>query len=55
MVNMVDVVLGCLCCIDHFAARDRNYPLRRSMVDHDHEGIKAVAFGEVSDEVTSDL
>ena len=40
---------------DHFLSGAENYPLRKAMVDHDQQRIKARGGGEVSDEVTGDL
>jgi hypothetical protein len=51
----VDIVLGGLDGVDCFVAGNRNYPLSRSMVDHDHEAVKFIDQVNVSDEVTCDL
>ena len=54
-VYVVDVVQGSLCGIDSFVARYRYYPLSRSMVDHDHKAVGALAWGKISNEVAGDL
>ena len=40
---------------DRFLDRAEDYPLRKAMVDHDQQGIKAGGSGEVGDQVTRDL
>ena len=35
--------------------RDVDYPLTKSMVDHDHYGIKTLRWGETGDEIHRDL
>ena len=38
-----------------FVARAENYPLRKTMVYHDQNGIVAVGSGQISDEIHGDL
>ena len=40
---------------DCFLSGAENYPLRKAMVDHDQQRVKAGGGGEVGDEVTGDL
>ena len=40
---------------DGFLSRAKNYPLRKPMVYHDHERIKARGHGEIRDKVAGDL
>ena len=40
---------------DRFLSRAENYSLRKAMVDHDQQGIKARGGGEVGDQVARDL
>ena len=40
---------------DCFLGGAENYPLRKAMVDHDQQGIKARGGREVGDQVTGDL
>ena len=48
---MVEKKLGYSYGVHIFGARGGNDPLTKAMVDHDHDRIKAVDWGEVSDEV----
>ena len=41
--------------IKGFVARDENYPLRKTMVDHDHQRIVAMRGWEVGDQVDRQL
>ena len=41
--------------VDGFLSRAENYPLSKSMVDHDQKGIKTIRKGKVSDQITGDL
>ena len=43
--------LGNSCSINGFVARCKNYPLRKAMVDHDHNRIKSRRRREIGDEV----
>ena len=47
--------LGNAGSIDVFRAGSKNYPLRKAMVDHDHQGIMAGRWGKISDEVNGEL
>ena len=47
--------LGDAGSIDVFGAGSENYPLHKAMVDHDHQGIMAGRWGEISDEVDGEL
>ena len=47
--------LGDSCCINGLLARCKNYPLRKAMVDHDHDRIKSRGRREVGDEVNREL
>ena len=40
---------------DGFLSRAKNYPLRKPMVYHDHERIKARGYRKIRDEITGDL
>ena len=40
---------------DSFLCRTENYPLTKSMVYHNQEGIKSIGGGESGDEVTRNL
>ena len=48
---MVEKKLGYACGIHGFGAGDENYPLTKAMVDHNHDRIEAINWGEVGDEV----
>ena len=41
--------------VDVFGAGSKNYPLRKAVVDHDHQGIMAGGWGEISDEINGEL
>ena len=41
--------------IDVFGAGSKDYPLRKAVVNHDHQGIMAGGWGEISDEVNRKL
>ena len=47
--------LGNSCCVNSLLARCKNYPLRKAMVDHDHDRIKSRRGREVGDEVNREL
>ena len=47
--------LGNSCSINGLMARCKNYPLRKAMVDHDHDRIKSHRRREVGDEVNGQL
>ena len=47
--------LGNAGSISVFGAGSENYPLHKAMVDHDHQGIMAGRWGEISDEVDGEL
>ena len=47
--------LGYSCSIHHLGARGKNYPLTKAMVDHDHDRIEAIDWGEVGDEVHREI
>ena len=47
--------LGDSCCVNSLLARCKNYPLRKAMVDHDHDRIKSRGRREVGDEVNGEL
>ena len=47
--------LGNAGSIDVFGAGSKDYPLRKAMVDHDHQGIMASRWGEIGDEVNGKL
>ena len=42
-------------CSDGFLSGAENYPLRKTVVDHNQQRIKARGHGEISDNVTGDL
>ena len=52
---MVEEKFGDSRGIYSFRTRDENYPLRKAMVDHDHQRIMSVRWGEVRDEVHREL
>ena len=52
---MVEKKLGNFCGVHGFGARDENYPLTKAMVDHDHDRIKTVDQGKVSNEVDREV
>ena len=41
--------------IDVFGAGSKDYPLHKTMVSHDHQGIMAGGWGEIGDEVNGEL
>ena len=47
--------LGNSCSVDGLLARCKNYPLRKAMVNHDHDRIKPRRRREVSNEVNRQL
>ena len=47
--------LGDSCCINGLLARCKNYPLRKAMVDHNHDRVKPRGRREVGDEVDREL
>ena len=47
--------LGNAGSIDVFGTGSKDYPLHKAMVDHDHQGIMAGRWGEISDEVNREL
>ena len=47
--------LGNAGSIDVFGTGSKDYPLCKAMVDHDHQGIMAGRWGEISDEVNGEL
>ena len=47
--------LGDSYCVNGLLAWCKNYPLRKAMVDHDHDRIKPCGRREVSDEVNREL
>ena len=47
--------LGYSCSIHHLGARGKNYPLIKVMVNHDHDRIEAIDWGEVGDEVHGEI
>ena len=47
--------LGNAGSIDVFGTRSEDYPLHKAMVDHNHQGIMAGGWGEISDEVNGEL
>ena len=51
----IEKELGNSCSINGFLARRKNYPLRKAMVDHDHDRIKTRRGREVGDEVNGEL
>ena len=52
---MVEKKLGYSCSIHGFGARDKNYPLTKAMVNHDHDRIKTIDQRKVSDEVDGEV
>ena len=47
--------LGNSCSVNGLLARCENYPLSKTMVDHDHDRIKPCRGREVGDEVNGEL
>ena len=47
--------LGNASSINVFRAGSENYPLRKAMVDHNHQGIMTGRWGKISDEVNGEL
>ena len=47
----VEKQLSNSCGINGLLARCKNYPLRKAMVDHDHDRIKSCRRREIGDEV----
>ena len=47
--------LGDAGSIDVFGAGSEDYPLHKAVVDHDHQGIMAVRWGKISDEINREL
>ena len=47
--------LGNAGSIDVFGTGSKDYPLCKAVVDHDHQGIMAGGWGEISDEVNGEL
>ena len=47
--------LGNSCSVNGLLARCKNYPLRKAMVDHDHDRIKSRRRREVGNEVNGQL
>ena len=47
--------LGNASSIDVFGTGSKDYPLRKAVVDHDHQGIMAGGWGEIDDEVNGEL
>ena len=47
--------LGNSCSVNGLLARCKNYPLRKAMVDHDHDRVKSGRGREISDEVNREL
>ena len=52
---MVEKKLGHSCDTHCFGARGNNYPFTKAMVDHDHDRIEAIDWGEVSDEINGEV
>ena len=47
--------LGNASSIDVFGTGSKDHPLRKAVVDHDHQGIMASGWGEIGDEVNGEL
>ena len=47
--------LGNAGSINVFGTRSKDYPLHKAVVNHDHQGIMAGGWGEISDEVNGEL
>ena len=47
--------LGNAGSINVFGTGSKDYPLRKAVVDHDHQEIMASGWGEISDEVNRKL
>ena len=47
--------LGNPCSVNGLMARCKNYPLRKAMIDHDHDRIKPCGRREIGDEVNREL
>ena len=47
--------LGNASTINVFGTRSKDYPLHKAVVNHDHQGIMAGGWGEISDEVNGEL
>ena len=47
--------LGYACSINVFGTGSKDYPLCKSVVDHDHSGIMARGQGKISDEIYGEL
>ena len=47
--------LGNAGSIDAFGTGSKDNPLRKAMVDHNHQGIMAGRWGKISDEVDGEL
>ena len=47
--------LGDAGSINVFGAGSEDYPLRKAMVNHDHQGIMASGWGNIGDEVNEEL
>ena len=47
--------LGDAGSINVFGAGSEDYPLRKAMVNHDHQGIMAGRWGEIGEEVNGKL
>ena len=47
--------LGNASSIDVFGTGSKDYPLRKAVVDHDHQGIMAGRWGVIGDEVNGEL
>ena len=47
--------LGNSCSVNGLLARCKNYPLRKAMVDHDHDRIKPRGRREVGDKINGQL
>ena len=41
--------------VNVFGTRSEDYPLRKAVVDHNHQGIMAGRWGKISDEVNREL
>ena len=54
-VDLVEKEDGNPFCSDHLLCGAENYPLSKSMVNHNQERVKAREGWQVSDEVTRDL
>ena len=47
--------LGNASSIDVFGTGSKDHPLRKAVVDHNHQGIMASRWGEIGDEVNRGL